>query len=89
MTENDNPEEEDESTTKSAKTRADWLSTVVAMILVVHYVVLITAGVSPMVDLSDIPQAWWFVDSTAFGTAVVYTFGPGALEAWTEITGGK
>jgi len=79
---------DDDYITEHSKFRAEWLSTVVSLLIIGHYVTLVSLATTPYIDLSTVPQAWWFIDSGAFIAALIYVFGPAVKEAWSVINGG-
>lgn len=65
------------------------LSTVVGLLVALHYPALAVAAAGGYVDLSAIPQAWWFFDTLGWVGTMTYIFGEDTIKAARQAMGKK
>lgn len=87
MPENDTTDTGDENTTRSSRTRWEYIGTVLAALMVVSLPVIVIGAAAGTLTLSPIGQAWFVLYSTVTLMAATWAFGKETLEAVQKARG--
>lgn len=73
--------------THDTSVRAKWLSTLVAFPIALHYPVIVILAAFGVIDITAVPQAWFFFDTLGWLGVLTYIFGEGTIDAARQAMG--